>query len=75
MKTQIELQLGIINGDDKRALENYIDSRAFIQRKSFDEYYCDWTNIELDIDLNDLMILAEHCKVKVFESCVILTGH
>jgi hypothetical protein len=30
--------LSIIAGDDKRALENYVGPRLFIQRKNYDEY-------------------------------------
>ena len=73
---RIELgSLGIIEGNKKRFLENYIDERLFRQRKSFDEYYIDVTSINLNIDLGLLMILAEQFKVIVLEDCVILSDN
>ena len=74
MKTRLELgSLGIISGEQKRALECYVDARAFRQRKTFDEYYVDFTNFERVIDLRDLMILAERFKIIVLEDAVIVT--
>ena len=76
MNTRLELgSIGIIQGDEKRALEDYVDPRYFSQRKSYDEYYIDTTNVRLNrvLDLNDLMILAERFKVTVLEDCVIIS--
>ena len=74
MKVRLEIgSIGIIGGDDKRALECYVDTRMFRQRKSYDEYYIDCTNIEVDIDLNDLMILGEDFKVVVLSDSVIIS--
>lgn len=76
MKDTIRLELGnigIIEGDDKRVLEDYVDVRHFRQRKSYDEYYIDVANVELKLDLNDLMILAETFKVKVGSDCVYIS--
>ena len=74
MTTRLELgRLGIISGEQKRALECYVDARAFRQRKTFDEYYVDLTNFERVIDLRDLMILAERFKIIVLEDAVIVT--
>ena len=74
MKTRLELgTLGIISGEQKRALECYVDVRAFRQRKTFDEYYVDLTNFERVLDLRDLMILAERFKIIVLEDAVIVT--
>ena len=73
MKVRLELgSLGIISGEQRRALECYIDARAFRQRKSFDEYYIDLTNVELGLDLRDLMILAERFKVIVLKDAIII---
>ena len=65
--------LGIVEGDEKRRLEDYIDVRFFSQRKSYDEYYVDITNCTVDIDLGDLMILAESFKVIVLDDSVVIT--
>ena len=75
MKTRLELgTLGIISGEQRRALECYVDSRAFRQRKTYDEYYVDLTNFERVLDLRDLMILAERFKIIVLEDAVIVTN-
>lgn len=74
MKTSLVLNIGIIEGDDKRVLENYIDSRVFRQRKSYDEYYIGITGTELDLDIRDLMILAENFLVDVFSDYVELSS-
>jgi hypothetical protein len=73
MKTRFELgTLGVIEGDHKRMLENYIDERLFRQRKSYDEYYIDVTSYEVDIELGDLMLLGETFKVVVLEDAIII---
>ena len=65
--------LGIIGGHKKRFLENYIDERLFTQRKTYDEYYIDVSNVKINIDLGLLMILAEQFKIIILEDCVILS--
>ena len=66
VKTYLELgSLGIVDGDSKRKLENYVNPQFFRQRKTYDEYYIDVTNVEIDLDFNDLTILAEDFIVKV----------
>lgn len=65
--------LGIIDINEKTALEDYVDSRAFRQRKQFAEYYVDWQDVNLEIDIRDLMILAEIFNVEVYEQSVRLT--
>lgn len=73
MRARLELgSLGIISGEQRKALECYIDARSFRKRKSFDEYYVDLTNVELELDLRDLMILAERFKVVVLEDAIII---
>jgi hypothetical protein len=64
--------LGIIEGDQKRLLEEYVDERCFKQRKSYDEYYVTTTNIEANLDLGLLMIIAEKFRVVVCEDAVII---
>lgn len=74
MKVRLELgNLGIISGEQKRALECYVDARAFSQRKSYDEYYVDLINFECVLDLRDLMILAESFEIIVTEDSVIIS--
>ena len=71
MKVKINLDgLGIIEGDQKRLLENYVDERLLTQRKQYDEYYVNIAVLEIEIDIRDLMILAEKFKVTVLESGV-----
>jgi len=62
---EVDLNIGIICGDDKRVLEEYVDSSNFKQRKNYDEYYIVNKNVELNLDLGLLMILAETFKVTV----------
>jgi len=61
----LTVNIGIVTGEERRALEDYIDARRFTQRKSYDEYYIDSGNLELDLSISDLMILAERFKVIV----------
>ena len=75
MKADIRLELGslgILSGEQKRALEAYIDPRSFTQRKQFDEYTVDTTNQYASLDLGDLRILAEEFKVLVLEDSVLI---
>jgi len=65
-------QLGIIDIHEKVALEDYVDSRAFRQRKTFSEYYVDWNDANICIDIRDLMILAERFKVEVNHQEVVI---
>lgn len=63
---RIELgSLGIIEGWQKKALECYVDSRLFEQRRDFDEYTVSATNVDANVDLKDLMLLAESFSIKV----------
>ena len=64
--------LGIIDLDQKRALECYIDERLFRQIKSFSGYYVDINEIDLEIDIKDLMVLADQFNVIVSYGSVIL---
>ncbi len=57
--------LGIMDGDKKRALECYVDVREFQQRKSYDEYYLNNSARDLELDIRDLLILAEQFIVTV----------
>ncbi len=68
----VHIELGIIEGQKKRVLERYIDKREFRQRKSYDEYYIDLLKTKLDLDLNDLFILAEEFRVAVNNNSVTL---
>ncbi len=66
MKTKVHLsRLGIISGESKRLLEDYVDTRCFSQYKSYDEWVVDWSDIELDLDLRDLFILSERFGIRV----------
>ena len=68
MKTRLELgSLGIIEGDKKRALEDYVTPSLFTQRKTYDEYYIEVTNFEVTLDFGDLTILAENFTVRVLQ--------
>ena len=68
-ETYLELgSLGIIDGNDKRALESYVHPFHFRQRKSYDEYYIDITSVESALSFNDLTILAENFTVRVLEN-------
>jgi hypothetical protein len=64
--------LGIISSEMKRALEDYVDVRVFRQRKAYDEYYIDIQEVDFDLDINDLLILADHFEVQVGRDCVYL---
>lgn len=68
MKTKVHFErLGIISGESKRLLEDYVDTRLFSQRKSYDEWYIeDYTKpLELDLDLRDLFILSGRFEIRV----------
>jgi len=68
MKTEIHFErLGIISGESKRLLEDYVDTRLFSQRKSYDEWYVEQYTIpwEADLDLKDLFILSEKFDIRV----------
>ena len=71
--TLVNLEVGIITGDEKRALEVYVDERAFRQRKSYDEYYCDWKEVELELTLNDCFILSNTFHILVEIDSVTIT--
>lgn len=57
--------LGIMEGDKKRALECYVDAREFQQRKSYDEYFLNNNLRNIELDIRDLLILAEQFIVTV----------
>jgi hypothetical protein len=70
---QVELrlsQLGILEGRQKRVLECYVHPALFRQRKHYDEYFVDVSFLPVNIDIKDLMILAEVFKVEVGADCV-----
>ena len=67
--------LGIIEGDKKRFLAEYLDERCFKQRKSYDEYYVTVSTFEVDLDLGLLMIIAEQFRVVVCEGAVIIGNY
>jgi len=72
MKTLVDLEFSIIDGDTMRFLENYLDSRIFEQRKSFDEYYVRANQVEMELDLGILMILSEGVHVEVYKDSITL---
>ena len=72
MKTLVDLEFSIIDGDTMRFLENYLDSRIFEQRKSFDEYYVMSNQVEMELDLGILMILSEGVQVEVYNDSITL---
>ena len=72
MKTLVDLEFSIIEGDTMRFLENYLDTRIFEQRKSFDEYYVMSNQVEMELDLGILMILSEGVHVEVYNDSITL---
>ena len=72
MKTLVDLEFSIIDGDTMRLLENYLDTRIFEQRKSFDEYYVMTSQVEMEVNLGILMILSEGVHVEVYKDSVTL---
>jgi len=70
----LTVSIGIITGEEKRALEPYIDARRFTQRKSYDEYYIDSGDLKVDLSMSDLMVLAEEFKVLVSPDEIELTS-
>lgn len=74
MKVRLEVgTLGIITGEQKRHLENYVDRLVFRQRKNYDEFYIDVTNFESSLDLRQLMRLSESFTIRLLEDCVIIS--
>lgn len=71
------LDFGIIVGEDKRILEQYVDPDNFKQRKSFDEYYieerfvCLKPDITLSVEL--LRTLSKDFHVRVFTDEIVLS--
>jgi lipopolysaccharide/colanic/teichoic acid biosynthesis glycosyltransferase len=71
MTTLITLEgLGIINGDEKRLLEDVVPGCEFAQRKSYDEYYVKSRSLTLDVSLPMLMRLAGAFRVIVCTASV-----
>jgi len=72
MKVTLELdQLSILDGNEKRALEDYVDPRRFKQRKQLDEWIVGG-QVKVDVDVGDLMILSEKFIVEVCSDGVAL---
>lgn len=63
-------RLGIIEGDAKRQLEVYVDSRLFSQRKDYDEYTIDINEVKIRMDIKDLFILSSSFDVRVGDGWV-----
>lgn len=63
-------RLGIINGNAKRQLEVYVDSRLFSQRKDYDEYQVDTDEVKIRMDIKDLFILSDKFDVRVGDGWV-----
>ena len=63
--------IGIIQGDEKRHLEDYLDAIFFDQRKDYDEYYINVKEVEfVDVTLQDLMYLSERFKVVILNDVI-----
>lgn len=58
-------RLGLIDGDTKRQLEVYVDSRLFNQRKDYDEYTVDTDEVKIKMEIKDLFILSEKFHIQV----------
>lgn len=58
-------RLGLIDGDTKRQLEVYVDSKLFSQRKDYDEYTVDTDEVKIKMDIKDLFILSEKFHIQV----------
>ena len=63
-------RLGIIEGDAKRQLEVYVDSRLFSQRKDYDEYTTEVNEVKIRMDIKDLFILSNSFDVRVGDGLV-----
>jgi hypothetical protein len=63
-------RLGIIEGDAKRQLEVYVDSRLFSQREDYDEYTVDVDEVKIRMDIKDLFILSSKFDVRVGDGWV-----
>jgi len=72
MNIVMNIETGIISGEQKRVLECYVDSRHFRQRKSFDEYYVDIDIVEFKHGINDLMILAEEFSIQITSNSLVI---
>ena len=64
--------LSLISGDEKRFLETYLNPVLFRQRKSYDEYYVDVSEVEVNLSLAELMKLSEWFDVTVHSDHVSL---
>ena len=62
---RVVFDFGIIDGDSKRALEDYVDPEIFVQRKNYDEYTSSRDSDLVHLDLTDLQIISENFKVTV----------
>lgn len=73
MKKKLLFEDGIIDGDKVRDIIKVIPSieNSFKQRKQYDEYYYDNTEIEVTIDLIDSFINNGYEVVIRFDSIII----
>ena len=72
MKCIVKFDMGIVEGNIVRFLENYFDSRIFEQRKSYNEYHITTDEVEVEMSLEILTILSEQVKVVVEHNYVLL---
>lgn len=61
----ITFSLGLVSGDHKRWLEDYVDPSLFIQRKNYDEYTLKRDFTTATLDLTDFRNIAEYFKVTI----------
>lgn len=62
---RITFSLGVISGDNKRWLEDYVDSSLFVQRKDYDEYTVIRGYTAAKLDLYDFKNISEYFKVTI----------
>lgn len=65
-------RLSVVSGNEKRFLETYLNPALFRQRKSYDEYYIDVSEVEVNLSLSELMKLSEWFDVTVHSDHVSL---
>ena len=69
---EVQLDFGIISGEQKRDLERYLDESLFVRRKDYDEFTCSESVVKLPIGVKGLMRLASSFKVAVLNNCAVL---
>ena len=72
VRDSLNIEVGLLTGEQKRALECYVDARCFRQRKSYDEYYVDTDPVAISLRLQDLYVLAEEFTIEVGPDAVYL---